>query len=54
MPQAVLSEAQAELAAITKDKNKYKALVTDLLVQVCAFVPGRGPMLVGRWMWPCL
>ena len=32
--QTVLHEAFSALAALSKDQNKYKALLTDLLVQV--------------------
>ena len=37
LAQTVLHEAFAALAALSKDQNKYKALLTDLLVQVRVF-----------------
>lgn len=54
--QTVLHEAFSALAALSKDQNKYKALLTDLLVQVRAcLVAGVAalvccfPQWLGKW-----
>lgn len=41
--QSVLREAHARLVVLSQDKQKYKALLTDLLVQV-----GAGGLRAGR------
>jgi hypothetical protein len=45
--QGLLSEAFAQLAALSKDQAAYKRLITDLLVQVGGWVGGAGECVLG-------